>query len=213
LPRQQGNGEDGANQTIAEYLSTNDSFSMLMQLVERSPRIQELFQAGESGSGGSGGARRLKRQEGNEDTFTVWAPTNEAFSKILNNPSTQELAQNFTEPRADQFIDFLLAYHITNGTFNVTEELSETGNVTVQTALGFVGINISSTDGDYKANDANILDPEGVVCTDGAVYPIDGVLSPLYFLGIDLSQLQVSEGGQANQTGGGNGAARRRIRL
>ncbi len=191
-----------------QYLESNGSFSILLSLVERSPQIQALFtgntSANSSGSGGQLGGNSSSQ-------YTVWAPTDNAFGQILQ--GNQDLAQNFSKPKANEFLDFILAYHITNGTFNVTQQVPAGSYELAPTALGFVSLNVSDTNNTYWVNDAKIHDPQGVICSDGDVYAINGIVSPLYFLGISLQDIQVSNSSSSGGGSSGGTQSRRRIRL
>jgi transforming growth factor-beta-induced protein len=99
--------------------------------------------------------------------YTVFAPTNEAFSSLppgvlsalLGNPT--KLAS-------------VLEYQIVSGNFNETEMFPMTSLVTLQGASLPLGVSATAL---LVGGNASLTQPE-IPCDNGAIYPIDTVLIP-----------------------------------
>jgi uncharacterized surface protein with fasciclin (FAS1) repeats len=101
--------------------------------------------------------------------FTVFAPTDEAFSKIPA-ATLSELLQ----PENKAKLTAILTYHVVSG--RVTAD--EVTNLESATSLQGQTLKIStSTKDGLKINDANVLTPD-VQATNGVIHIIDAVLIP-----------------------------------
>jgi uncharacterized surface protein with fasciclin (FAS1) repeats len=99
--------------------------------------------------------------------FTVFAPTDEAFSKIPA-ATLSELLQ----PENKENLVTILTYHVVSG--RVTAD--EVTNLESATSLQGQTLKISTKDG-IKINDARVLTPD-VQATNGVIHIIDAVLIP-----------------------------------
>ena len=99
--------------------------------------------------------------------FTVFAPTDEAFSKIPA-ATLSELLQ----PENKENLVAILTYHVVSG--RVTAD--EVTNLESATSLQGQTLKISTKDG-IKINDARVLTPD-VQATNGVIHIIDAVLIP-----------------------------------
>ncbi len=106
--------------------------------------------------------------------YTVFAPTNEAFSATL-----EALDMEFADLAADEaLLTSILTYHVVEGT--VTSDMLEDG-MEVETLNGAIlTVNVSE-DGvtltDSAGNTYNVVTPD-VMASNGVVHIIDGVLLP-----------------------------------
>ncbi|XP_050414723.1 transforming growth factor-beta-induced protein ig-h3 [Patella vulgata] len=98
--------------------------------------------------------------------FTVFAPTNEAFSKLP--PGT--LQKLLSDPKA---LANVLLYHVVNGTV-YSAGLMDGESVPT---LNKNDVKISISQGGVKVNNANVIMPD-VSVTNGAIHVIDTVLIP-----------------------------------
>ena len=99
--------------------------------------------------------------------FTVFAPTDEAFSKIPA-ATLSELLQ----PENKENLVAILTYHVVGG--RVTAD--EVTNLESATSLQGQTVKISTKDG-IRINDARVLTPD-VQATNGVIHIIDAVLIP-----------------------------------
>lgn len=99
--------------------------------------------------------------------FTVFAPTDEAFSKIPAGTLSELL-----EPENKENLVAILTYHVVSG--RVTAD--EVTNLESATSLQGQTLKISTKDG-IKINDASVLTPD-VQATNGVIHIIDAVLIP-----------------------------------
>ena len=99
--------------------------------------------------------------------FTVFAPTDEAFSKIPA-ATLSELLQ----PEHKERLVAILTYHVVSG--RVTAD--KVTNLESATSLQGQTLKISTKDG-IKVNDARVLTPD-VKATNGVIHVIDAVLIP-----------------------------------
>jgi uncharacterized surface protein with fasciclin (FAS1) repeats len=101
-----------------------------------------------------------------EGSFTVFAPTDEAFAKI---PEAQlgALMANNTQLTA------LLTYHVVSGRY-MSADLMD--GMLVKTVSG-ENLTISLANGGVMVNDANVVQAD-IVCTIGVIHVIDTVLVP-----------------------------------
>ena len=99
--------------------------------------------------------------------FTVFAPTDEAFSKIPAGTLSELL-----QPENKENLVAILTYHVVSG--RVTAD--EVTNLESATSLQGQTLKISTKDG-IKINDASVLTPD-VQATNGVIHIIDAVLIP-----------------------------------
>ena len=99
--------------------------------------------------------------------FTVFAPTDEAFSKIPAATLSELL-----RPENKAKLTAILNYHVVSG--RVTAD--EVTNLESATSLQGQTLKISTKDG-IKINDASVLTPD-VQATNGVIHIIDAVLIP-----------------------------------
>lgn len=101
----------------------------------------------------------------NSGPYTVFAPTNDAFSKLP--PGTWEKLSRDKEKLAQ-----VLAYHVIPGKVTVSE--IKPGNV--QTTEGH-SLKITSDNGKVTVNDANITQSD-LAADNGVIHAIDSVILP-----------------------------------
>ena len=99
--------------------------------------------------------------------FTVFAPTDEAFSKI-----PAETLSKLLQPENKEKLIAILTYHVVSG--RVTAD--EVTNLESATSLQGQTVKISTKDG-IRINDARVLTPD-VQATNGVIHIIDAVLIP-----------------------------------
>jgi len=101
--------------------------------------------------------------------FTVFAPTNNAFTKLpagtLNNLLKPENKQDLTD---------ILKYHVVSGKF-MTSDLKDGQEIT---ALSGAKLKVTKSNGKTMINDA-VVETADLAQTNGVVHVIDGVLLPL----------------------------------
>lgn len=103
----------------------------------------------------------------NAGPFTVFAPTNDAFSKL-----PAGTVEGLLKPEKKNDLRNILEYHVT--TSSLKEEYFKDGMT-----IGMVNgdkLTVSVKDGKIKVNEANVL--AVVPASNGMVYIIDGVLLP-----------------------------------
>jgi len=99
--------------------------------------------------------------------FTVFAPTDEAFSKI---PS--QTLKKLLQPENKERLIAILTYHVVSGRVT-TDQVTDLESAT---SLQGQTLEISTKDG-LKINDAKVLTPD-VQATNGVIHIIDAVLIP-----------------------------------
>ena len=99
--------------------------------------------------------------------FTVFAPTDEAFSKV----PAETLEHLLTPEGKDQLIG-ILTYHVVAGKVMAADVVNLTSATTVQGS----DVTIDATDG-VKINDANVVTAD-VEADNGVIHVIDTVLLP-----------------------------------
>lgn len=131
--------------TIVEIASQNDSFDTLVKAV-KAAGLAETLQG--------------------EGPFTVFAPTDEAFSQLPEG-TLEELLANPEQLRR------VLTYHVVSG--RVTAEQVQ-GMSSAQTVLGQeLGISVES--GSVRVGDATVVQAD-VMASNGVIHVIDSVLIP-----------------------------------
>lgn len=97
--------------------------------------------------------------------FTVFAPTDEAFSAL---PS--EVVQNLLNDK--QKLTEILKYHVVSGRYPA----SEVGRMPTASTLQGGQVRFDTSRG-VKVNEANVVNPD-VMCSNGIIHVIDRVLIP-----------------------------------
>ena len=103
----------------------------------------------------------------NQGPFTVFAPTDEAFSKL-----PAGTVEGLLKPEKKETLQDILQYHVSLGVFN--DKLLTDGEIIGQ-ANGD-NVTVSNKNGKISINGANIVGT--VVATNGIVHVIDKVLLP-----------------------------------
>ncbi|WP_026451527.1 fasciclin domain-containing protein [Aequorivita capsosiphonis] len=115
-----------------------------------------------------------------EGEYTVFAPTNEAFSKV-----PKATLDNLMKPENKEKLQALLKYHVLQGKMNSTDVLAKIkdagGKLDVTTLNGEV-LTLSEKDGkvmvkDAKGNTATVTGAD-MDASNGVVHTIDKVLMP-----------------------------------
>lgn len=130
--------------TIVETLSEKEIFSTLVTAVTAAGLVETL-----SGTG----------------TFTVFAPTNDAFAKIPAETLAAVLADK-------EKLTAILTYHVVSGTVLAKDVAVMTTAKTVQGEE----VAIDATEG-VKINDATVIEAD-MECSNGVIHSIDTVLMP-----------------------------------
>lgn len=102
----------------------------------------------------------------NEGTYTIFAPTNEAFDNLSEGMLTD--LQNDNEG-----IVKLLNYHIVEGAYMS----SDLGNVNSLTSLETGTLTVNATDNKVLIQDANVIEPD-IIVNNSIIHGIDKVLIP-----------------------------------
>ena len=102
-----------------------------------------------------------------DSPFTVFAPTDEAFSKIA-----PETLSALLKPENKERLLAILTYHVVSGRVSA----DEVTDLESATSLQGQTLKISTKDG-IRINDANVLTPD-VQATNGVIHIIDAVLIP-----------------------------------
>jgi len=113
------------------------------------------------------GAAGLVETLKGDGPFTVFAPTDEAFSKIK-----PETLSELLQPENREKLIAILTYHVVSG--RVTAD--KVTDLESATSLQGQTLRISTKDG-LKINDAKVLTAD-VQATNGVIHVIDAVLTP-----------------------------------
>lgn len=114
-------------------------------------------------------------------TFTVFAPDDEAFARL--SPDVSDLLLNSTESEA--LLPEVLLYHAIEGSYNASD-LVEIG--VIETVQG-ENLVFGGTADNLTVNEVNVTTAD-IVCGNGVLHVIDGVLLPSF----------VSTGDEGNAT-------------
>ena len=100
--------------------------------------------------------------------FTVFAPTDEAFSKL-----PKGTVEALLKPENLEKLQSILTYHVLSGSVDLAGALSAKKAKTVQGAEVKIGFN----DGRVRVNEASILNAD-IKCSNGIIHVIDSVILP-----------------------------------
>lgn len=103
-----------------------------------------------------------------EGSFTVFAPTDEAFAKL-----PKGTIENLLKPENIDQLQAILKYHVVSGANNLTAALRASS---ITSAEGNPLV-VSFSKGRVRVNDATLLDAD-VTCSNGVIHVIDSVLLP-----------------------------------
>ena len=108
-----------------------------------------------------------------EGPFTVFAPTDQAFSDLLT-----ELAISQADLLALENLSDILLYHVVAGSYDAQAviDLAANGPVEVETLFGQM-ITLEVMDGKVYVNGSEVIQPD-VMASNGIIHVIDGVLLP-----------------------------------
>jgi transforming growth factor-beta-induced protein len=101
-------------------------------------------------------------------SFTVFAPTDKAFSKL-----PKETVVNLLKPENRDELQAILTYHVLPGSVDLAAGLSAKQAKTLQGAELKVGF----SEGKVRVNDAAIIDAD-IRCSNGIIHVIDSVILP-----------------------------------
>ncbi|MBE9066073.1 fasciclin domain-containing protein [Leptolyngbya cf. ectocarpi LEGE 11479] len=135
-------------QSIAEIASSNDSFDVLTSLLEEAGWVEAF-----DGSNGK--------------EFTVFAPTDEAFSRL-----PAETLESLYEPENRETLYDVLAYHVIGG--SVTSDQLSSG--VVDSKAGGLPLQVEVGE-QIMINDATVSTAD-ITATNGVIHVIDMVLIP-----------------------------------
>lgn len=142
------------DQTIVEIASANPDFSTLVAAVGAAdPAVLEAL----SGPG----------------PLTVFAPTNEAFAKLLStlNMSADDLLAN------QELLTQVLLYHVVSGTVLAEDVIAADGTF-VPTLLEDASVGVAVVDGGVVLNDVVKVTATDIIASNGVIHVIDNVLLP-----------------------------------
>jgi transforming growth factor-beta-induced protein len=100
--------------------------------------------------------------------FTVFAPTDEAFSKL-----PKETVEALLKPGNREQLQAVLTYHVISGSVDLAGALAAKQATTVQGD----GVQFGFSDGKVRVNNAVILDAD-IQCSNGVIHVIDSVILP-----------------------------------
>jgi uncharacterized surface protein with fasciclin (FAS1) repeats len=103
-----------------------------------------------------------------EGPFTVFAPTDEAFSQLP--PGTLE---DLLKPENKQKLTSILTYHVVSGTVMLEQAMKLTSAKT----LNGQDLTLRSENGKLMVNDATVTQPD-IKCSNGVIHVINRVLMP-----------------------------------
>lgn len=113
-----------------------------------------------------------------EGPFTVFAPTNEAFSDLLAQLDGFDSLDDFSSQQLQDLLAVILTYHVVPGAAVLSTDLSD--GQTITTLQGST-LDVSTTGGvfigDATSVDARVITPD-VEASNGVVHIIDKVLLP-----------------------------------
>ncbi|KAJ3217994.1 hypothetical protein HDU67_006894 [Dinochytrium kinnereticum] len=173
--------------TVSEALQSNQSFSILTQALQMTNSTQLL---------------------NTTENYTIFAPINSAFETLPN--AVKRLFQSSSN-KTNEVVRALLLYHIVpqnltlqsfggGGGGNQTSSLQQTnetagGNMTrVPTLLGNLTVSLSKDQNQtLMVNDARVV-AEGNA-SNGNIFAIDRIITPLYFLNLSIYQMGREPGG------------------
>ncbi|MEO0351332.1 MAG: fasciclin domain-containing protein [Cyanobacteria bacterium P01_A01_bin.15] len=135
-------------QSIAEIASSNDSFDVLTSLLEQAGWVEAF-----DGSNGK--------------EFTVFAPTDEAFSRL-----SEETLESLYEPENREMLYDIIAYHVIGGI--VTSDQLSSG--AVDSKAGGLPLQVEVGQ-QITINDATVSTAD-ITATNGVIHVIDMVLIP-----------------------------------
>ncbi|MEM8502142.1 MAG: fasciclin domain-containing protein [Cyanobacteria bacterium P01_D01_bin.1] len=136
--------------TIAEIADGSENFNILATALEAAELFDVLNSAG---------------------PFTVFAPTDEAFSAL-----PAEAIEALLLPENKESLVELLTYHVVPGAFFSAD--LETGNIaTVEGSFVTIGADETEANGAISVDSAQIVDAD-VVASNGVIHAIDRVIIP-----------------------------------
>jgi monofunctional biosynthetic peptidoglycan transglycosylase len=103
-----------------------------------------------------------------DNPLTIFAPTDEAFSKL-----PEGLLEELLKSENSEKLVSLLAYHVAAGSFDAKQAVAEKNINMVRGGK----IHVTSHSGETHVNDAIVLAAD-IQCTDGIIHAIDAVLIP-----------------------------------
>ncbi|WP_296062833.1 fasciclin domain-containing protein [uncultured Amphritea sp.] len=133
--------------TIVDIAAGDDSFSTLVTALNAADLVSVL-----DGTG----------------PFTVFAPTNEAFSKI-----PADTLANLLKPENKAQLQAVLTYHVVSGNIDAATAMTLTEAKTVQGEV----INISMNDNKVMINNASVIAAD-IGARNGVIHVIDTVILP-----------------------------------
>ena len=100
--------------------------------------------------------------------FTVFAPTDEAFSKLPT-----DVISNLLKPENSEELGNILKYHVLAGSVRLAGALESEGAKTITGD----SISVTFTDGKVKVNESTLINSD-IQCSNGVIHVIDSVLLP-----------------------------------
>ncbi len=103
-----------------------------------------------------------------DNPLTVFAPTDEAFSKL-----PAGTLEDLLKPESKEKLVAILSYHVVTGSTDLSEALKAKSAGTIQGE----SVAFEFANGSVRVNDARMIDSD-VECLDGVIHVIDTVLIP-----------------------------------
>jgi transforming growth factor-beta-induced protein len=108
--------------------------------------------------------------------YTVFAPTDEAFSSVFNTLGEDAVAY-LTSPEGLSLVKTILGYHVVPGVYSSEMLAATNGTVELETLSGYP-INVTYSNGQVTVNgNATVIEAD-ILNTGGVVHVLDGVLVP-----------------------------------
>lgn len=142
--------------SIIETIQKDPNFSTFSTLLEGVPDLKTLLADENIGSGGG-------------NIFTVFAPTNSAFTK-LSKDQLFKLGKKDNLPILRKIVRFHFHEDVLS-----REEIASKRELST---LALLPVTVKPADGGFKLNEANIV-RDLPICSNGRIYEVDTLLNPV----------------------------------
>jgi len=175
-------GENKKENTDTAILETNETVTEVIEVEDKTPNIVEVAVGNEAFSTlvAAVSAADLVSTLSGDGPFTVFAPTNDAFSKL-----PEGTVETLLKPENKGTLSSILTYHVVSGKFEAAAVIDainkNNGKFTVTTVQGAT-IDLSLKDGkviltDSKGGMATVVIAD-VAASNGVIHAIDTVVMP-----------------------------------
>jgi transforming growth factor-beta-induced protein len=163
--------QEPAGNTVVECAAAEGNVTTLVSLLERTGLNETL--------------------SNETQTYTVFAPTDDAFAQL--SPDVSDLLLNSTE--SEVLLPEVLLYHVIEGAYNASD-LVEIG--VIETVQG-ENLVFTGTADNLTVNDVNVTVAD-IQCGNGVLHVIDGVLLPSFIPTAGGGNVTTGDGQTANQS-------------